>query len=103
MWTWNGWQSIDNEDSCSTLVPWFPHLVGELNRPLPPGLLPSSLRVLLLNQPYNQSLQPGSLPSTLTFRKLGDDFDQPLSPGVLPASLVYLSVICFGRAQPCAG
>ena len=76
-----------------TGVPYFHRVhTGELDCPLPPGLLPPGLRVLLLNNGYNQPLQPGSLPSTLTFLQLGWRFNQPIAPGVLPASLLHLSL-----------
>ena len=68
-------------------MPLFSTCGDECSSPLSPGLLPTGLRVLLLNDTYTQLLQPDSLPSTLTFLHLGSRFDEPLAPGVLPTSL----------------
>ena len=74
------------------ILPRFASPIGELHCPLPPGLLPHGLRVLLFNRSFNYRLEPGSLPSTLTFLQLAWSFEQQLLPGVLPASLLYLSL-----------
>ena len=90
-WQWARHDSSWGQLLCSSL-PQFPGPFSTLDCPLPPGLLPTGLRVLLLSDKYSQQLQPGSLPSTLTFLQLGGLFNQPLEPGVLPASLLQLSV-----------
>ena len=70
----NGWQltlwvNVRVDPYCP--VPWIPAPIGDLNCPLPSGLLPSGLRLLRFNSAYDRALQPGSLPSTLTFLELG--------------------------------
>ena len=74
------------------LLPNFPDNNGRLKCRLPPGLLPSGLRMLLMSREQNPPLQLHCLPSTLTFLHLGPRFDQPIAPGVLRASLRYMSV-----------
>ena len=72
----------------------------DLDCPLPPGLLPSGLRVLQLGHAYNNTpFLPGSLPSTLTFLQTGRKFKAPIAVGTLPASLLHLS-LDFGWDQP---
>ena len=93
-----GWQLTEapryprSFDESKTPTPCFTDPSGDLNCPLPPGLLPSGLRVLRINRAYSQPLQPGSLPSTLTFLQLASVLDLPTAAGALPASLVHLSL-----------
>ena len=68
-------------------------LPEQYNQPLPPNVLPATLRHLVMGG-LNQQLEPGCLPSQLTHLSL-DAYNQPLSEGVLPASLCYL---CLGYA-----
>ena len=86
-----GWLLRDDRSGVAHCppMPWFPHYGYQLDCPLSPGLLPSGLRVLQLN---NRPLQPGCLPPSLTSLHLSTRFDQPVAPDVLPASLLYLCV-----------
>ena len=93
-----GWQltlasTSEQFDYLDCPIPCFADPIGDLDCPLPPGLLHEGLRLLRFNSGYNHPLQPGSLPSSLTFLQLGAMFDQPLAPGILPASLRCLSMV----------
>ena len=73
-------------------VTTFGDCLGAFNLPIPPGALPSGLRVLQLNDAFNQPLAVGSIPDTVTVLQLDRDFNQPLAIGHLPASLTHLIV-----------
>ena len=57
------------------------------NQPVPPGLIPSSVRFLRLSGGIVEPLQAGSIPHGVVHLNVGCTFDQPISPGVLPSSL----------------
>ena len=92
--SWQLTWTSEADDELDRLLPRFLAPLGSLECPLPPGLLPSGLRVLQLSSAFNQPLQPGSLPSSLSFLQFGREFNQPVEPGVLPASLLSLSFTC---------
>ena len=71
------------------------HLVLHIEHPLPLGVLPSSLRELVLTHHSAQLLQPGSLPDGLEVLALHcpfPDWQRPLLPGLIPASVRVLSL-----------
>ncbi|KYQ92729.1 DUF1649 family protein [Tieghemostelium lacteum] len=91
---------------------------GKYNQPMEKGLLPPSLRTLILgenfNQPlsievnlplklttlivgydFNQDFKIGDLPETLETLKFGYSFKRPLKAGVLPVSLKNLSFVDY--------
>ena len=73
------------------------NLGHEFNQPLSPGVLPSSLRELIISGSFRQRLQRGSLLDGLEVLACQCDsrFDQ-LQPGVIPASLklMLISATC---------
>lgn len=96
---------------------------GHFNQPIPPGALPSGLRIVQLGGHFNQPLHPrsipdgvevlqlstnytrrlevGHLPASITQLMLGRNFNHPLPPGALPAGLKQLQ-LCFNYNQPIA-
>lgn len=70
------------------------------NQPLTPGVLPNTLRELLVSTCYNQALQAGSLPDRLkvlafelhedNFKFPPSAFQQQLLPGLIPPSVVAI-------------
>ena len=62
------------------------------NRPIEPGLLPTSLTHLTLGGDFNQPIGVGVLPPNLTHLTLGGNFNQPIGIGVLPLNLIDLTL-----------
>ncbi|GAM17307.1 hypothetical protein SAMD00019534_004820 [Acytostelium subglobosum LB1] len=95
-------------------------MTGGMNA-IVPGALPASLKVLILEDAFNQPLMAGTLPSSLTKLDLNYNFQHeipasgdlpsgllrlsfghlynaPLMPGVLPPTLIRLKLgACFNR------
>jgi len=70
-----------------------------------PGVLPASLRELVIGQSYHQLLQPGSLPDgleVLAFHKWSNSQDA-LLPGVIPSSVVVVSMGMWYRQELLTG
>ena len=64
------------------------------NEPLLPGVLPTTLRELIISRSFNQPLRPGSLPDGLQVLvfNVKAEFQQPLLPKVIPASVKAISM-----------
>jgi hypothetical protein len=62
------------------------------NHPIEPGTLSMNLQHLILGNEFNQPIEPGVLPGSLQQLSVGNNFNQPIGPGVLPGSLQQLSV-----------
>jgi len=85
---------VDESSDAAWNVVQYALSSGRFDQPLPPHVLPRSLRFLQFNESYNRPLQVGSIPDTVRFLQFGRDFHQPLQAGHLPASLTHL---VFGR------
>ncbi|GAM19458.1 hypothetical protein SAMD00019534_026330 [Acytostelium subglobosum LB1] len=85
--------NIDVLPQSLTLLSFRAQQTSVYNQEFKPGVLPASLRTMLLGESYNKSLsKPGCLPGSLNTLELGRDFAQSIKVGTFQNSLTKLTM-----------